>query len=464
MSESNAHLEKWAETERTYGAEVTKALRALYDYYDGEGIANWIAGLFDGDIGGFYYSNSARDTEGYLPDLESTAQALTVLAEIGAIPTDKLNAMISSEVRERIIGFVRDCQSAVDGYYYHPQWPQGRDNLPTDRYGRDLGNAASVLRRVRYGEGTSESDIPYPKYCTGDGKKCKRHAGTSESCVFPIGNASFPKVPEKEERTDSAPKPVGPKNPVYTSREDFRAWLEEFSGDILKASGRAHNLAAIVGEIIRNGYGDDLIDYLDEMQRKLFDEQTALGETPTGIWQRDINYKAVWGMYKYAYIYNNVGRPIELKYVPYMIDTALEVIKLPPLKNYAYNDLMNQWSAINAVVSNVRCHHGDEIANKLYERVRENAPALIENSLAKMLPFKMSDGSFCNNVKGVTTPVIYGVPIAVGDIAEGNVNSTHILLCMYFSICSALGCPAVALCDTTVGERVARKLYESIKN
>lgn len=461
MKENAVILERWKSIEDTYGADMLEAMRALYAYYDGERIANWIAGLFDPETGGFYYTNSARDTDGYLPDLESTAQSLTVLAEIGAIPTDRLNEMITQDVREKIINFVLDRQSPVDGYYYHPQWPLGRDNLPTDRYGRDLGNAASVLRRVRYGDGTSESDIPFPRYCTGDGKKCAAHAGTDEVCSFPIGGAAFPVIPKKQE-TEAAAKPIGPRNPVYTGKKDFRAWLEEFSGDIFKASGRAHNLAALVGEIIRNGYGDDLIDYLDEMQKKLFDEQVSLGETPTGIWQRDINYKAVWGMYKYAHIYNSVGRPINIEYVPYMIDTALAVIKLPPLKDYAYNDLMNQWSAITAVIGNVKKFHGEDAANELYSKVRKDAVALVKNSLEKMLPFKMEDGSFCNSVTGVSTPVIYGVPIAVGGLAEGNVNSTHILLCMYFNICNALGCPAVPLCDTTVGERVAKKLSDAL--
>ena len=208
------------------------------------------------------------------------------------------------------------------------------------------------------------------------------------------------------------------------------------------------------------GYQDVLIDYLDEMQKALFDEQVRLGEKPTGIWQRKYDYRAVWGTYKYAHVYNESGRPINLEYVPYMIDTCLEVIKLPPLKNYAYNDLMNQWSAITAVIANVKKHHGAEIADKLLDKVRSSAYPLIENSLEKMLPFKMEDGSFCNNVNGYSTPVIYGTPICVGGIAEGNINSTHILLCMYYSICRAIDIQPVPLTDTAVGEKVAKLLLE----
>jgi hypothetical protein len=141
-----------------------------------------------------------------------------------------------------------------------------------------------------------------------------------------------------------------------------------------------------------------------------------------------------------------------------MVDSCLEVIKLPPLKNYAYNDLMNQWSAISAIIGNVGRFYGEEEVEKIHERVRDGVADLVRNSLAKMLPFKMADGAFCNRVTGVTTPMIYGVPIAVGDRAEGNANSTHILLCMYFSICRVIGVPSVPLCDEQVGLRVAQAL------
>ena len=460
----NAVSDRWDKIEAEYGKEVRAALYALYNYYEGEKIADWITGLFDPATGGFYYCNSARDTEGFLPDLESTGQSLTVLAEIGAIPTKLVNEILTEDVRRKIVAFVHDRQSPRDGYYYHPQWPQGRENLNTDRYGRDLGHASSILRRVMCDtDGDGIPEVQCPKYCTVDGIKCKLHAGTDESCAFPLiplsDEAQSSSEPEKK-----AEATVSQNHPVYTSAEEFLQWLRAYNATVHKDSGRAHNLAALINEITMYGYENVLIDYLDEMQKQLFDEQVGLGETPTGIWQRDINYRAVWGAYKYAYIYNSVGRPINLEYVPYMIDTCLQVIKLPPIKNYAYNDLMNQWSAITAIIANVRRHHGDQVADRLYDKLRANASSLIANSLDKMLPFKMSDGSFCNNVNGYSTPVIYGTPIAVGGLAEGNVNSTHILLCMYLCICSALGCPSVPLCDTSVGHRVAERLALRNKN
>ena len=50
------------------GREIDAALEELYALYDRK-VIDWFAGLWDGEIGGFYYSVSARDHEGFLPDI-----------------------------------------------------------------------------------------------------------------------------------------------------------------------------------------------------------------------------------------------------------------------------------------------------------------------------------------------------------------------------------------------------------
>ena len=94
--------EKWAQFEAKYGKEITDAYKRLYSIYSPDCIT-WLANLYDHDIcvcvdlygeeecshtkycgtGGWYYSNSARDTAGYLPDAESTNQALNFLVSAG---------------------------------------------------------------------------------------------------------------------------------------------------------------------------------------------------------------------------------------------------------------------------------------------------------------------------------------------------------------------------------------------
>ena len=80
--------EKWAALEGFFnekgadGAAIVRGFKELYTIYSDD-LPEWLAGLYDHGIGGFYYSNSARDNEPFLPDIESTNQALNLLLNTG---------------------------------------------------------------------------------------------------------------------------------------------------------------------------------------------------------------------------------------------------------------------------------------------------------------------------------------------------------------------------------------------
>ena len=63
--------------------KVYDALREYYTLYDKNGLITWFAGLYDPEIGGYYYSNSARDNDQFKPDAESTSQALGFISASG---------------------------------------------------------------------------------------------------------------------------------------------------------------------------------------------------------------------------------------------------------------------------------------------------------------------------------------------------------------------------------------------
>ena len=450
---------QWDQIEKKHGREIMQAVKALHAYFQGPKIMQWIANLYDPEIGGFYYSRSARDYEGFYPDLESSQQVFGIIANL-TLTGSKINELMHDEVKRKLVAFAQNMQSTEDGYFYHPQWPQGRENLNTDRYGRDQGNALSIINRFTFDtDGDGVPDKQYPLYCTVEGVKCQLHDGTDETCSFPIQTASLLAKLDSTETlgstvsaavskvSSSVVKATASSHPDYSSEAAFLKWLGEYNANIKVNSGGAHNIAAMSGEIKANGYADVLIKWLDEKQAELFEEQLAAGETPTGAWQTPINYKFVWGVYKYLAIYNEYSKPIGLEYAPYIIEACIKVIQLPAEdKNYAYNDLMNSWTAITSVISNINKHYGAAEANKLYEIIRRDPVDLVKNSLEKMGPFRQEDGSFCNNVSGTTSASIYGVTIAIGGLAEGNVNSTHILLNMYGAVCGALGVQKIPLC------------------
>jgi hypothetical protein len=109
--EMNGRRESLAET---HGEELASAIHELYNYYDGPKIAAWLANLYDPVVGGFYYSRSARDYEGFLPDLESTSQALGILGGLGAL---NRNTMLPDDIKMKLVTFAREMQAAKDGYF-----------------------------------------------------------------------------------------------------------------------------------------------------------------------------------------------------------------------------------------------------------------------------------------------------------------------------------------------------------
>ena len=128
--------------------EDPKTRAAVKDFYETffapEKIIRWWAGLYDPERGGFYYANSARDTEGFLPDMESTLQIVQRFR-----PFDQngdLAAYLGPEITAKMIRFYQTKQDPEDGYFYHPQWPREVSRARVMRYTRDLDWATAVLR------------------------------------------------------------------------------------------------------------------------------------------------------------------------------------------------------------------------------------------------------------------------------------------------------------------------------
>ena len=458
----------WAKIETQVSPDVLEALRAFYEFYDGTAIAGWVANLYDPEIGGFYYSISARDNEPFRPDIESTSQALSIMGECGA-KFDR-NTDLTEEIKAKIVGFIKSCQSPKDGYFYHPQWPQDKSQLNTDRYGRDMGSATNLIDRFTLdtdGDGVQEKQ--YPNYCTLN-TKCEKHSKSSGKCVFPISDVksvTSAAMADESNITDVIGVSVSSavakvmegaadviavasvsSHPDYSSREAFKTWLYAYNNEELlrQSSGKAHNLSAMSDEIRSHGMQDIVFEQLDNFQAMLFEEQLAAGQTPTGCWQETADYQAVWGMYKYTYSWYNdsvMGKAIDPKYVPYMVRTALEVINQPLTTKKHMNDIMNQWSCISNLISNVKKYNPDTL-DVIYNIVREDAAGAIYSTLDKVELYRVPDGSIGYAPGGYSLTSIYGVPISLGEV-EGDCNAVHLCLCLYGSISSCLGISKVPI-------------------
>ena len=151
-------MEKFSEKWQALEAEVNRrggdgkaVVAAMKDHYKlyGESVYLWLAGLYDKNIGGFYYSNSGRDNEPFLPDIESTNQATNFMLASGLIakPEDHPLAM-----REQMTTFCQSLISPADGYINHPQWDYNDPNwkMKDSRMGRDMAWAANMAQKFKF--------------------------------------------------------------------------------------------------------------------------------------------------------------------------------------------------------------------------------------------------------------------------------------------------------------------------
>ncbi|MBQ7387204.1 MAG: hypothetical protein IJW03_03460 [Clostridia bacterium] len=469
-SEEYEREKYWLALEATASPEVVSSFRALYNYFDGAKISDFFANLWDGEVGGFYYTMGARDNFGFLPDLESTKQVLGSIESNGAIAD--VNKALPAEIKAKIVEFAKSTQSERDGYFYHPQWAQDKSELQTDRYGRDMGHATDIITMFTLdtdGDGVEEKQ--YPNFCAPNGVKCEEHTGTDSKCSFVSATAYYTEKIDGTVKssltssvslavsrlTSSSVKAVASvsSHPDYSSREAFYNWLVAYNATIKEDSGKAHNLSAIRAEITQHGYEDIVLDYLDDIQDEVFKEQTDAGEEPTGLWQKNVDYKAVWGFLKYSGYYNaagNKGRAIDRKYFPYITKTFVNVIALAPDGDYASNDLFNQWDGIVRLISNAQKYYDETLVEEIRDILRENAADLIDNSLLKIDDLNMGNGTFSLKSDGTSPAKMYGASISPG-IVEGNVNSTNIITSMYRSAFEALGYTPVPLMTGDDGER-----------
>jgi len=357
--------------------EEMKLLLRLYD----ERILEWYANLFDPEIGGFYYSNSGRDTEGYLPDIESTVQALNSLETAGILKGG--TRTLPEWAQKKVLAFAKSLQDPEDGYFYHPQW--GKD-VATSRRGRDLSWATEVIKELG---GT-------PDYPT------------------PIDRAA-----KKEEST----------LPDYLKSTDaFRAYLNGM--DLATNSYSIGNLLNSQQTQIKAAgeeYANILFSWFEEHQR-----------ADNGVWQEAVNYHGANGLMKISLVYSYFGRP--MKYATEAMEYAVKVAMCDRYIHFCcqfYNPLVT----ISNLLYSLDSAGATEERKKAYTKLIELAPGLIRRTKEKIETCRREDGTFSYTPYG-TSYTSQGSPVALYEELEGDVNATA--MCSTGTVralCRALGIP-----------------------
>ena len=375
------------------------SLKNIYSLYDEE-VYLWLANLWCPDRGGFYYSNSARNFHGFLPDLESTAQALLFMSDSGMLSEydGKYRYALPTDMADSILSFAKGCQDSDDGYFYHKQWGT---SISSTRRGRDLGWATRIISGL--------GSVPY--YDTPNGVKGQ----PSDSAVSEASlTASL-----KRSAVTAVSMVINVASPSYLkSVELFKEHLEN-DFDWEKNSYAAGNaLESELGQIQAKDkqfkdsspYATALISFLNSKQKS------------NGLWEDEVTYDSVNGLMKISVVYTSLKAPIPR--LDLAMECAIQMLKSDTVASHVCS-VYNPWEAVANILASVERASDFSEVNRLREGFREQAQELISITLEKLLSFKKQDGGFSYYLK-YSAANSQGSPVAVQNTPESDVNATMI--------------------------------------
>ena len=368
---------------------IVRELKAMQSMFTTEN-ATWMANLYDPKIGGFYCSNSARDNEGFLPDIETTYLVSCFMESSGMSEMYGNNWVkaLPDWLKEKIGNYIYNCQNE-DGFFYNIQWPRdfilAEAALRQPRVTRDAGAAMYVLKRLGI----------TPKYETEQ------------------------KVEKKDK--DNEPRLLS----QFDSPEAFREYMKGIEDVIspLDAEGRAERFY-YYGNMFQS-----LTVYLnrDEEIKKIFiDFLEKYQSKKTGVWSEVMCYHATNGLLKIASIANKIG--YRLRYVDEMLTTVMALISKTveeyPVAGGVY--IVNAWTCLRLIYENILTYgDGSEQERRakkaaIKARVLENAPELIKIASGQLKMFRRADGSFSYGHKSYATAL--SCPLRIGGLEEGDIG------------------------------------------
>ncbi len=388
LESSWKNFEKYFNERGYAGGEIRRGFSELYTMYSPE-LPVWLGGLYDPRIGGFYYSNSARDNEEFLPDIESTEQALNLIVNTGMLSS---SAELPEMIKQGVERFTKSCLDPEDGYFYHPQW--GKD-ICDSRRGRDLNWALSLANKFGY------------KY------------------DYPTANERLAEAAEKNTSSLTLPE-------HFTSEGAFLRYLESFDWEN-NSYYAGNTLAAQGSQIIAAGYAELCADFLNRYQNP-----------NTGFWSEDTGMRGgVNGFLKISSFYRNAGLGIKMPEVAAKsIITCMTSDEIGTTVCHLYN----VFNAMDNILVSLRSS-GDagniEFADKVQDRLLKNAGAALASAKYKTEIFKKPDGGF-SFMRDKTSCRSQEAPVALPDTPESDVNAS--VLCtsgLTNAICRCLGCEDV---------------------
>lgn len=387
--------EKWMLLEKhlgeEYGPNIVRELKSLYELFT-DRIVVWMANLYDPKIGGWYWSNSARDNDGFLPSIEETYSAMGFIEATGMCELfdNKWENAIPEWLKKKIGDFIYNLQDE-DTFFYHPQWPKEYiiENNRQSRITRDIGSAKRVLARLGI----------TPKYTE----------------------------PPKLDQNDDTPRMLT----QFESVDNFSEYIKKLEDDVkaIEDPDRRAYQFYYYGNLFQSTMG--YVKSNPEFGKILLDFLAKWQNPNTGMWSDITCYNATNGLHKIACVYNSLG--VRMNYIDKMMKTTMDIINFDPVEHPigAGTDIYNAWSCLPYVYNNLRnCGDGTEEeramqCDMIKREVFRTAPITIRGSKEQIKNLLRDDGSFSYNTNG-SCSTAQGCPIAVRGSCEGDMNGNGI--------------------------------------
>ena len=406
------------------GEDFAAAIKELYSLYSDD-VIYWYAGLFDPNIGGFYFANSARDAEGYLPDIEATQHCLGFFEKFSGVSS--YSEVCPDWMKERIGKWIKGLQDP-NGYFYHPQWDRAFADTKLARKGRDLNYGLGVMSACGF----------RPTYDTPLGGKGDGLLPDGTPVDMPKSDAKPDTAAKEEPKKESTLK----FSPHLESVETFREYLDKLYPDLC-------NRPYWTGNQFSNQIGQ--IKARDKMLRESGEKESLCEmliawfdgrQNPeTGNWYhpdegdaenspRRFSYEGNNSLLKIIDVYNQIGA--ELHYPIEAARSAMKAITVetPPS---SVCDVYNTWFAVCQVIANIQNHSKltDEKKAEYIATIRrellKDAPSAIRASKDKISLFKRPDNAFSYTPTG-TSITSQGMPVALPGFDESDTNASGISL------------------------------------
>ena len=466
--EKAAREEQFALIAAAYGQETADAVRAHLSMFD-ERFYLWLADLYDPGKydekgqplgGGFYYSNSARDTTGYCIDLESTVQALNFLSSAGMITSSsQYKEDFPEKMQREMIAFALSCQSSEDGYFYHPQWGK---NVQISRISRDLSWATTILSKFG-----ARPLWDTPNNVEGE-YGAPGAAAPVSALTAPLSGSSVASVSKVLAVADVK---VWTGSAHLATVAAWQAYLENLTVNIRTNS---YSIGNTVGSQTAQITSRDLMAINNgELPDENKDGKADGGYIETfetifnglqlsnGLWEEcsieegTVYYNAINGLMKISGAYNGVGA--KLNYAEEALSAAAFMVTYigesedgsdwADSKGKVPNgsvDVYNPWVCVCNILKNISLHSSAEEAEDLRERIiKTNALEMVTVTTRKIAKFKKSDGSY-GYTWDYSPSSSQGAPASVPNTVEGDVNGGGIAFTgTYGNMASALGFSAL---------------------